>query len=79
MRIIIISILFLIGCTDTEKAAFSALGNSGTISCYSGGRLIFEGSSTGKIGTVSSSDGWEFKDRETGKFIRVSGDCLIQN
>lgn len=71
--------LLIASCTDTDRASINAYGNPGIISCYSGGKLIFEGSSTGVIQTVSHSDGWEFKDSKTGKFIRVSGDCVIQN
>lgn len=77
--IVTVIVLFFIGCTDTQRAALSAYGNEGHIRCYSGGKLIFEGTSTGKLSTVSQSDGWEFKDKSTGKFIRVSGDCVIEN
>jgi hypothetical protein len=56
-----------------------AYGKAGIITCYSAGKVIFEGKSTGIIQTVSSSDGWEFEDSATGKFIRISGDCVIQN
>jgi hypothetical protein len=69
----------LIGCTDTLKANFEAIGRPGHITCFSGGQKFYEGDSTGIIQTVEQSDGWEFKDAKTGKFIRVSGACLIQN
>lgn len=76
---IAIFVLAFSGCTDTEKASWSALGNAGHIKCYSGTQVIFDGDSTGKIQTVSNSDGWEFKDAKTNKFIRVSGACVIEN
>jgi hypothetical protein len=69
----------LVGCTDAEKASWGALGDAGHIVCYSGGKVIYEGDSTGKIATVDHSDGWEFKDANSGKFVRVSGQCLITN
>jgi len=69
----------LSACTDTSRASIGAYGSSGTITCYSGGKEIYKGTSTGRIQTVQNSDGWEFKDAATGKFVRVSGDCLIQN
>jgi len=69
----------LAGCTDTNMAVLRSLGDEGTISCYSGGVLIYEGASTGKVQNISGSDGWEFKDKKTGKLIRVSGDCVITN
>ena len=79
MKYILFSLLFLIGCTDTDRAQFNAIGNPGHIKCYSGNIVIFEGDSTGVIQTVTNSDGWEFKDIKTNKFIRVSGPCVIMN
>lgn len=79
MKFLFILILVLAGCTDTDIARVKAIGKIGKISCYSGGQVIFEGTSTGRIQTVENSDGWEFKDTETGHFIRVSGDCVIRN
>lgn len=79
MRYAILVALFFVGCTDTDKASFEALGTPGSIKCYSGNLTIFSGKSTGRIQTVHGSDGWEFKDAETGKFIRVSGACVIEN
>lgn len=78
LMVLVVSAL-LAGCTDATKANFGSLGTPGDVKCYSGGRIIYEGKSTGKIQTVSKSDGWEFKDAKTGKFVRVSGDCLIEN
>lgn len=76
---IALALTVISACTDAGRANFGALGSAGAIQCYSGGHLIYEGKSTGKIATVKDSDGWEFKEALTGKFIRVSGDCLIQN
>ena len=71
--------MLLIACTDTEIAQLTAIGEPGHITCYSGGQVIFEGDSTGKIATEEQSDGWKFMDAATGRLIRVSGDCLIRN
>lgn len=79
MKYFILGFIFLVGCTDTQRASIDAYGRPGTIECYSGGKVIFEGSSTGRIATVDRSDGWEFKDEITGKFIRISGTCVIRN
>lgn len=78
-RLFLVSILFLFGCTDAEMAQIASVGDAGLIKCYSGGVLIYEGLSTGKISTEKQSDGWFFKDSKTKKLIRVSGDCLIEN
>ena len=67
------------GCTDAQLANVNALGDGGDVKCYSGGTLIYAGRSTGKIAKVKNSTGWQFKDSHTGKFVRVSGDCLVEN
>ena len=71
--------LLLAGCTDAERASWVAFGDPGTIICYSGGVVIYEGKSTGKILTESQSDGWLLQDAATGRLVRVSGDCVIRN
>jgi hypothetical protein len=68
-----------VGCSDTEVASWKALGESGHIRCFSGGQVIYDGDSTGKIATVHESDGWEFMDATTKRLVRVSGDCIITN
>lgn len=78
MKIVILLALILAGCTDARIAQIKSLGEAGRIICYSGGKIIYEGSSTGKILTEEQSDGWFFQDTD-GKLIRVSGDCLIKN
>jgi hypothetical protein len=79
MKIILFSVLALAGCTDATKANWTTLGSPGDVTCYSGNMVIYQGRSTGKIQTVQNSDGWEFKDAATGKFVRVSGPCVIVN
>ena len=77
--IAIVLMMSMAACTDAQRANLGSLGEAGDVKCYSGGKLIYEGRSTGKIGTVTNSDGWEFKDAKSGKFVRVTGDCLIEN
>jgi len=69
----------LVACSDTDRASIGAIGSPGDIVCYSGGKIIYQGRSTGRIQTVGYSSNWEFKDSTTGKFVHVSGDCVIQN
>jgi hypothetical protein len=75
----LISLFILEACSDTDKASISALGISGHIRCFSGDIVILDTHSTGRIQTVGNSDGWELKDAQTGKFVRVSGPCVIEN
>ena len=76
---LIVMCAILVGCTDAEYKQYSTLGNVGTITCWSGGVMIYTGNSSGKIATEISSDGWFFEDSQTHELIRVSGDCLIRN
>lgn len=69
----------LSACSDAQRAQWGSLGNPGDIVCYSGGKVIYQGRSTGKISTESQSDGWYFEDSETHRLVRVSGDCVIKN
>lgn len=72
-------LLLGIGCSDTDLAQLTAIGEPGHITCYSGGQVIYEGDSTGKIETETQSDGWKFMDSKTQRLVRVSGDCVITN
>ena len=73
------TLILLLACSDTYKAKLKSVGEAGHITCYSGGTVIYDGDSTGRVGTVVNSDGWEFMDAKTNRLVRVSGDCLIRN
>lgn len=78
-QLIVVLVMTLYGCTDASRAQLGSLGNPGTIECYSGGKAIYIGKSTGKIATEQGSDGWYFNDAATDRLVRVSGDCVIKN
>lgn len=67
-----------VGCTDAEWSAFSALGNRHHITMYSGGKVVAEWTSTGKIENEAHSDGFYFKDEKTGRMVSVTGDVVIE-
>ncbi len=71
--------LVFVSCTDAQCARRAAFGSEGHITCYSGGKITFDGDSTGQILSEEQSDGWFFKDKKTSNLIRVSGDCVITN
>lgn len=79
MKPLMVAILFATatGCTDAGWSRLTALGDSASIKCYSGGVLIFEGRSTGKVKSEQSSDGYFFKDAADGLLKEVSGNCVI--
>lgn len=78
-RLIIFFILLFLtmACTDAQRGKIGALGDNGKVECWSGGKQIYSGLSTGKISSESNSDGYNFVDSRTGKFMEVSGNCVI--
>jgi hypothetical protein len=67
--------LALAGCTDAERADFGAYGEEAGIYCYSGGKLVFEDQSTGRI--QSDTQGIFYKSKATGRYIRAYADCIV--
>lgn len=67
------------GWTDASRKQVLTIGSPAKVICYSGGKEIYNGNSTGKVQTESGSDGWYFEDKVTHELIRVSGDCVIRN
>ena len=72
-----LTLLGALSCTDAQCGKVTALGNSAMVTCFSGGKLIYEGTSTGLVKSPENSDGWQFKDAKTHALIEVSGDCVI--
>lgn len=69
--------IFAAGCTDAERASWGALGNEGAIKCYSGGEVVFDSQSTGKI--IQGKDGGLlFREKSSGKYIRAYADCIVK-
>lgn len=65
-------------CTDTQRSKLAAYGDAATIRCYSGGVLIYEGRSTGRVlKEDTGADGYAFRDAKTSQLKEVSGDCNV--
>lgn len=75
----VLIMLALAGCTDADRGKIGAIGKDAHIQCWSGEHKFYDGQSSGVVHTEETSDGWYFSERETGAFIRVSGNCLIRN
>lgn len=65
-------------CTDAFWGKMDAYGESGRLTCYSGGIKRFDDFSTGRILSAENSDGYYFKSVTTGKLVEASGDCTVQ-
>ena len=78
MKYVLILTLAAIGCTDAAFGKFTAIGDSATVECFSGGKLIGKWQSSGKVANSQQSDGYFFKDKNTGQFVEVSGNCILR-
>ena len=79
--VLVVSLIILLavfsGCTDAQRGKIGAIGEFAKVECWSGGKLIYSGASSGKISSESNSDGYNFVDKKTDKFMEVSGNCVI--
>lgn len=77
-KLILIGFLILgVSCSEARRAKIMGFGQARSIVCYSGGKLIYKGHSTGKINSEENSDGYYFKEQGTGKLVEVSGNCIL--
>lgn len=76
--LILFCILFLTSCSDAKFSKFTRFYKEVNVICYSGGKTIYEGYSTGQIESIHNSDGWYFEDKSTRNLIIISGDCVFK-
>lgn len=75
--VVLLVLIVTVSCsTSSLKRGFN-YGNSGTVTCWSGGTVIYSGRSYGRIESSTQSDGYYFIDDKTKVLVEVSGDCVI--
>ena len=72
------SMLLLGACTDAQYGNLSSLGEPAIVDCYSGGKRIYHGRTSGKLQSETGSDGWYFIEVGGAHLVRVSGQCIIR-
>lgn len=77
LLILLTATALISGCTDAGFEKLSAYGDKARVTCYSGGTLVFDDFSTGKVISESNSDGYYFKSQTTKRAVEISGDCRI--
>lgn len=77
--IILIATPSLAGCSDARMAKFSALGTPARVTCFSGGEIVLDDFSTGKVLAEEHSDGIYFNSRTTGRLVETSADCVVDH
>lgn len=78
MKFLLFIPLLLASCTSAEMSKFASLGKPVDVKCYSGGTLVYEGTSTGKIKSEANSDGYYFTDAKTKELVEISADCVFK-
>ena len=77
MKAVALILIAFFGCTDASVSKFAQLGSGQMVQCYSGGKLILETTTTGKVINETNSDGYSFVDARSGKLTEVSADCVF--
>tara|TARA_Y100000592_G_scaffold3363_1_gene4876 strand:+ start:9638 stop:9871 length:234 start_codon:yes stop_codon:yes gene_type:complete len=72
----ILLLLLLSGC-DATIGKLTSIGSAADIVCYSGGKLILETESTGKVISENGS-GYYFKDKKDNRMTEVDAACIIK-
>ena len=74
----LILMFILGGCTDASRAKTFGLGDKFTVEMINcDGSVTHSFTSTGKVRSETDSDGYYFKDAETGKLVEVTGRLII--
>ena len=73
----LIVVPFVFSCSGADSAKFFSNASKHKIQLYSGGVMVREWVSTGRVQNEKNSDGYYFKDLTTGKLVCVSGDVVI--
>ena len=73
---VILFILALCGCTDAELGGLASYGDSADVTCYSGGEVVYEAQTTGKVANLEGG-GWAFK-AVTGEYVKTFADCFVE-
>lgn len=74
--VLFLALSALTACTDAERSRLLSYGDTAKITCYSGGKAIFEDYSTGKV-LQSPSGGLIYESKLTGKHTRAYADCIM--
>lgn len=78
-RLLIVSIAAasVLGCTDAKFSRATNFGQSAEVTCYSGGKTVYHGQSTGKIVNLQG-DGISFVEKGSDDLIELRLDCVTR-
>ena len=76
--IIIAAAVLSSSCTDAYFGKMKSLGHTAKVQYWSGGQLILDTTSSGKIHSEANSNGYFFVEAESHEMIEVDADCLFR-
>lgn len=68
----------LAGCTDAKFAQITALCTPARVTCFSGGKVILDDMSSGKV-SHQEGGGAVFKSQTTGRLVETNADCVVDH
>lgn len=77
LMILVTGMVLMSSCTDAKFAKIGGYGDEFTVQMYSGGVLVREWTSSGKVKSEEGSDGYYFMDKNTDQLVEVAGDVVI--
>ena len=73
----LVSVLLVVGC-DARFSKMTTMGSECKVELLDcSGNVVRAWTSTGKVLSEETSDGYYFKDKETGKLVEVTGTIVI--
>ena len=75
--ILVTGMVLMSSCTDAARSKIGGYGDEFTVQMYSGGILVREWTSSGKVKSEEGSDGYYFMDKLTNQLVEVAGDIVI--
>jgi hypothetical protein len=76
---VILLLSLLVGCSNGMIASYKAWGTDANITCYSMGKLIYQGVSHGVVNRRDDGDIY-FEDKSTSRLIEISdSSCVVEH
>lgn len=73
-----LTLLLIISCTDATRSKIGGIGGEYKVEMIGcDGKIVRSWNSSGKVLSEETTDGYYFKEKETGKLIEVSGSIII--
>lgn len=78
-KLLVLSVIAVasFGCTDAKFSRATNFGQSADVTCYSGGKAVYQGQSTGKLINLEG-DGISFVEKGSDDLLELRMDCMVR-